>query len=276
MPRRVAPVESSAPHFTKDSRARLFTSCGSTRSQKSQMEVKCPPSSRAAMIDRTAPSPTFLTAFRPKRIFASTTAKSCAEEFTSGGSIEEFARTIADANDPVERPDGRVRAGAVRGGNARGREAVAGTGAFTSSGAATRCRGQAPGLEGRRPPVDRRRRVARVAGGRTSRASTCLQEPRLSGGPQADHRGNWKMHHNHFEAIQTVQKLGLPARRKDTEAVEVVVHPPFTGLRSVQTLIESDRLPFALGAQNCPLGGEGRLHRRGRAADARRAQGART
>jgi hypothetical protein len=86
MPRRVAPVESSAPHFTSDSSARLFTSCGSTRSQKSQMDVKCPPSSRAAIIERTAPSPTFFTAFRPKRIFSSTTAKSCAEEFTSGGS----------------------------------------------------------------------------------------------------------------------------------------------------------------------------------------------
>jgi triosephosphate isomerase len=61
---------------------------------------------------------------------------------------------------------------------------------------------------------------------------------------------NWKMHKTHLEAIQTVQKLGYLVSAEDTEAVEVVVCPVFTALRSVQTLIESDRLPFALGAQN--------------------------
>ena len=61
---------------------------------------------------------------------------------------------------------------------------------------------------------------------------------------------NWKMHKTHLEAIQTVQKLGYLVTAEDTEAVEVVVCPVFTALRSVQTLIESDRLPFALGAQN--------------------------
>jgi len=61
---------------------------------------------------------------------------------------------------------------------------------------------------------------------------------------------NWKMHKTHLEAIQTVQKLGYLVDAKDTQAVEVVICPPFTAMRSVQTLIESDRLPFGLGAQD--------------------------
>ena len=63
--------------------------------------------------------------------------------------------------------------------------------------------------------------------------------------------GNWKMHHNHFEAIQTVQKLAYQLSDEDYEAVDVSVHPPFTDLRSVQTLLESDEIPVALGAQHC-------------------------
>jgi triosephosphate isomerase (TIM) len=63
--------------------------------------------------------------------------------------------------------------------------------------------------------------------------------------------GNWKMHLNHFEAIQTVQKLSYVLRTEDYGAAEVSVHPPFTDLRSVQTVIESDRIPIALGAQHC-------------------------
>jgi triosephosphate isomerase (TIM) len=61
---------------------------------------------------------------------------------------------------------------------------------------------------------------------------------------------NWKMHKTHLEAIQAVQKLSYLLDRSDVERVEVVVCPPFTALRSVQTLIESDRLRFALGAQD--------------------------
>jgi len=61
---------------------------------------------------------------------------------------------------------------------------------------------------------------------------------------------NWKMHKTHLEAIQTVQKLSYLLDQKDSERVEVVICPPFTSLRSVQTLIDSDRLPFGLGAQN--------------------------
>jgi len=63
--------------------------------------------------------------------------------------------------------------------------------------------------------------------------------------------GNWKMHHNHFEAIQTVQKLSYLLVHDDYEAVDVSVHPPFTDLRSVQTVLESDEVPVALGAQHC-------------------------
>jgi triosephosphate isomerase (TIM) len=61
---------------------------------------------------------------------------------------------------------------------------------------------------------------------------------------------NWKMNKNHLEAIQAVQKLSYLLDRKDTEQVEFVVCPPFTDLRSVQVLLESDRLPYGLGAQN--------------------------
>jgi triosephosphate isomerase (TIM) len=61
---------------------------------------------------------------------------------------------------------------------------------------------------------------------------------------------NWKMHKTHLEAIQTVQKLSYLVDRKGSDRVEVVICPPFTALRSVQTLIDSDRLPYGLGAQD--------------------------
>ena len=63
--------------------------------------------------------------------------------------------------------------------------------------------------------------------------------------------GNWKMHHNHLDAIQVVQKLSYALTKADYEAVDVSLHPPFTGLRSIQTLLEADRIPMSLGAQNC-------------------------
>lgn len=63
---------------------------------------------------------------------------------------------------------------------------------------------------------------------------------------------NWKMHHNHLEALRYVQQLaallrveGVPAGR------EVCLHPPFTSLRSVQVALESDGVPVSLGAQDC-------------------------
>jgi triosephosphate isomerase (TIM) len=63
--------------------------------------------------------------------------------------------------------------------------------------------------------------------------------------------GNWKMHHNHFEAIQMVQKLSYILKKEDYAEVDVSVHPPFTDIRSVQTVIESDDIAVALGAQHC-------------------------
>jgi triosephosphate isomerase (TIM) len=69
--------------------------------------------------------------------------------------------------------------------------------------------------------------------------------------------GNWKMHHDHFVAIQVVQKLSYRLDKVDYEATDVVVCPPFTDLRTLQTLIDSDRLPLQLGAQNCHWENEG-------------------
>jgi triosephosphate isomerase (TIM) len=63
--------------------------------------------------------------------------------------------------------------------------------------------------------------------------------------------GNWKMHHNHLEAIAVLQKLSYALRDEDYDAVDVSVHPPFTDLRSLQVVIDADRLRIALGAQNC-------------------------
>jgi triosephosphate isomerase (TIM) len=63
--------------------------------------------------------------------------------------------------------------------------------------------------------------------------------------------GNWKMNLNHFEAIQTVQKLHYSLPKDIYEMVDVSVHPPFTDIRSVQTVIEADGLELLLGAQHC-------------------------
>ena len=63
--------------------------------------------------------------------------------------------------------------------------------------------------------------------------------------------GNWKMHLNHFDAIQAVQKLHYLVPKETFDDVDVSVHPPFTDIRSVQTVIQSDEMPIVLGAQNC-------------------------
>ncbi len=63
--------------------------------------------------------------------------------------------------------------------------------------------------------------------------------------------GNWKMHLNHFEAMKLVQELSYEVTRDDIDAVDVSIHPPFTDIRTVQTTLESDRIPFFLGAQHC-------------------------
>jgi triosephosphate isomerase len=62
--------------------------------------------------------------------------------------------------------------------------------------------------------------------------------------------GNWKMTLNHLEAIALVQKLAFSLNDKDLDAVEVAVLPPFTDIRSVQTLIDGDKYRLAYGAQD--------------------------
>ena len=64
--------------------------------------------------------------------------------------------------------------------------------------------------------------------------------------------GNWKMNLDHLQAVAFVQKLHwtLKDAKHDAESVEVAVFPPFTDVRTVQTLLDADKIPFALGAQD--------------------------
>src|SRR6188472_3765086 len=62
--------------------------------------------------------------------------------------------------------------------------------------------------------------------------------------------GNWKMNLTHLEGIALVQKIAFTLPDKYLKHVEVAVIPPFTALRSVQTLIEADKLGIAYGAQD--------------------------
>jgi triosephosphate isomerase len=62
--------------------------------------------------------------------------------------------------------------------------------------------------------------------------------------------GNWKMTLNHLEAIALVQKLAFSLNDKDFDAVEVAVLPPYTDIRSVQTLIDGDKYRLTYGAQD--------------------------
>jgi triosephosphate isomerase len=62
--------------------------------------------------------------------------------------------------------------------------------------------------------------------------------------------GNWKMNLNHLEAIALVQKLAFSLNEQQLTDVEAVVLPPFTALRSVQTLIDGDKLVIGYGAQD--------------------------
>ena len=67
--------------------------------------------------------------------------------------------------------------------------------------------------------------------------------------------GNWKMNQNHHEAVVLVQKLAwiLGDKKHDYSQAEVVVLPPFTDLRSVQTLVDGDRLSLRYGAQDVSI-----------------------
>lgn len=62
--------------------------------------------------------------------------------------------------------------------------------------------------------------------------------------------GNWKMNLNHLEAIAVTQKLSYSLNDRDYDAVDVAIFPPFTDIRSVQTLIDGDRLRLTYGAQD--------------------------
>jgi triosephosphate isomerase len=62
--------------------------------------------------------------------------------------------------------------------------------------------------------------------------------------------GNWKMNLNHLEAIAVTQKLSYSLEEKDYEAVDITILPPFTDIRSVQTLVDGDRLRLTYGAQD--------------------------
>ena len=62
--------------------------------------------------------------------------------------------------------------------------------------------------------------------------------------------GNWKMNLNHLEAIAVAQKLSYSLEEKDFDAVDVAIFPPFTDIRSIQTLIDGDRLRITYGGQD--------------------------
>jgi triosephosphate isomerase (TIM) len=62
--------------------------------------------------------------------------------------------------------------------------------------------------------------------------------------------GNWKMHNNHFEALALTQQLAFRLNDKDFDAADIAVLPPFTSLRSVQTLVHGDKLKLQYGAQD--------------------------
>lgn len=62
--------------------------------------------------------------------------------------------------------------------------------------------------------------------------------------------GNWKMNLNHIEAIALVQKLAYTLNEEDFNNLEVAVIPPFTDIRSVQTLVDGDKLQLLYGAQD--------------------------
>jgi triosephosphate isomerase (TIM) len=61
------------------------------------------------------------------------------------------------------------------------------------------------------------------------------------------------MNFDHLEAIHATRDLGLRLQPSDAARVDISVHPPFTDLRSVQTVLEGEAIPVVLGAQNCAI-----------------------
>src|SRR6185295_8818181 len=118
-----------------------------------------------------------------------------------------------------------------------------------------RQRGRDPPVRAGRRGRPRQHRRGRVPGAhRAGRPPRARRAPQRKEGLMPDRKpiiaGNWKMHHDHFTSIQYTQKLSYALDRKDYERVDVVLCPPFTDLRSVQTTVEADRLPILLGAQD--------------------------
>jgi triosephosphate isomerase len=69
--------------------------------------------------------------------------------------------------------------------------------------------------------------------------------------------GNWKMNLNHLEAIALVQKLAFALNEADFAAVDVAVLPPFTDIRSVQTLVDGDKYDIQYGGQDLAVADSG-------------------
>ncbi len=78
----------------------------------------------------------------------------------------------------------------------------------------------------------------------------------MSGGPPGRRlliSGNWKMNFDHHEALHAARDLGLRLQPADVTQLDVSIHPPFTDLRTVQSVLEPDGIPVALGAQDCAV-----------------------
>src|SRR5262249_29693562 len=122
---------------------------------------------------------------------------------------------------------------------------------------------------GVRPHLHRWRRVPRVprgqaparcrgAGGLTvPKWRKVVTEAVMGGRPRPEIEGrrplmaaNWKMNMNHLEAIRHTQELAFTFTEEQLTDVEVVLLPPFVDIRSVQTLIDADRLLIGFGAQD--------------------------
>jgi len=80
---------------------------------------------------------------------------------------------------------------------------------------------------------------------------TSTPDPAGSGARRLLISGNWKMNLNHWETVAALDKLRYLLSDADLAAVDVSVHPPFTDIRSAQTLLESEKVDISLGAQNC-------------------------
>ncbi len=76
------------------------------------------------------------------------------------------------------------------------------------------------------------------------------QKPAYEGPRKPLIAGNWKMNLSHFEAIAHVQKIAFGLKEADYAAADIAVLPPFTDIRSVQTLVDADRLQLTYGAQD--------------------------